>query len=230
MSAARRCLLVIALLVAGSSAADAGYTIQDFAASEYLGGTPAQLAVMNANLGIAGLMIEDFTGPTIPTGVLSFTGSGVIDVVPQGSNGWGLSSSNFLRITTPPTQSASILINGGTPVLGIGFSAFESGTSGSLTSLSINGEAPIELTAATLPNFSFTFTFRNGYLVITADQGDPLIESIKFTTSGNPDGYQFDYIAYVAPAAVPEPTSVGLLAAGAAGLLGYARRWRASRT
>jgi hypothetical protein len=36
-------------------------------------------------------------------------------------------------------------------------------------------------------------------------------------------------ITYVDPAAVPEPASVGLLACGAVGLLGYARRRRAGR-
>lgn len=67
---------------------------------------------------------------------------------------------------------------------------------------------------------------------IAVSQGDTIDFAVGF---GSNRTFFFDStglgatITYAGPAAVPEPASVGLVVAGAAGLLGYARRRRASR-
>lgn len=59
-------------------------------------------------------------------------------------------------------------------------------------------------------------------------------DTVEFVLGNGGNNYFVDWVGVDAtltflPAAVPEPASVGLLAAGAAGLLGYARRRRAGR-
>ena len=42
------------------------YTVNGYSPSEYLGGSPEQLAIMEQNLGISGLVIEDYFYHRVP--------------------------------------------------------------------------------------------------------------------------------------------------------------------
>jgi hypothetical protein len=212
-----------ACLISFSTAASATYIVTGFSPNNYLGGSPAALATMRANLGLSAMVIEDFVNLTLPTERLLISGSGVIDVVSENGNSWGRSGTGFLRLITSVLDSASIEILGGTSAFGMGFSALESGTLGALTSLSINGGAPIPLNSTTLPQFSFSFGIRNGYLLISAGPSDPLIQRIDLIQTGNRDGYQIDYLA--TSATVPEPTTLGLIALGLFTMPLLRRRW-----
>jgi hypothetical protein len=216
--------LCTALLASSAGSALGGYVIQGFAPTEYLGGTPSDLAVMRQNLGVNGLSIEDFDTSTLPSGPLTFSGSGINGVIPENGNSWGQTGTGFLGVTTTTTNPVMIQIAGGTSILGIGFSAFESGTGGALTSISINGGSLIPLDSATLPQFVFSYGIRNGYLEIKAGPGDPMITRVDLIQTGAPDGYQLDYLAF---GAVPEPASFSLFALGMAGVFAYCcrKRW-----
>ena len=204
--------ILAALLLANAAGAPdtvlGAYILRDFSRTNYLGGSPSSLATMCTNLGINGLTIEDFRDLQIPNGILKFSGAGVIDVVPENGNSWGETGTGFLRVTNDTTRPATIEIQGGTPILGIGFSAFESGTQGSLTWMSINGGSLVPLNSTTLPSFSFSATIRNGYLVIEAGPGDPLIQRVDFVQTSGGDGYQFDYIAFASPVSPCPPSSI----------------------
>ena len=99
-------------------------------------------------------------------------------------------------------------ISGGATKVGIGTSAWEAASD-----LLINDQFPIRLDSSSLPNFAFSSTIRNGYMIIEPEAGDPLITSLKFNTLST-DGYFFDYVAIV-----PEPTTFVILAIGGAAIL-----------
>jgi len=194
--------LLVLLVSINSPLTYADIVLTSFSPSEYLGGDSASIALMRTNLGLDDFLVEDFASLTLPTGRLQFTGVG--GVISENGHSWGQTGTGFVSCFTDPTTSFTVSVAGGTSLLGIGFSAFESGTVGSMTFISVDGGAPIPLDATTLPSFSFSSTIRNGYMVLKTNDGS-LFENVEFTSLGTGDGYQIDYIAYTA---VPEPSQI----------------------
>lgn len=199
--------LLVLFLSVSAPFSYADIVVTGFTPSEYLGGDSASIALMRTTLGLDDLLIEDFASLTLPTGRLQITGPGVGSLVLENGNSWGQTGTRFLGCFTDPTTSFTLSVTGGTTALGIGFSSLELDAVDYTTFISVDGGVPILLDAATLPSFSFSSTVRNGYMVLTTNDGS-LFENVKFTTSGTGDGYQIDYIAY---SAVPEPNAFSLL-------------------
>lgn len=197
--------MLISVLTLGTNAFGQ-FSITGYPPTEYQGGNPTNLAAMRTSLGIDSFIIEDFDELRLPDeGRLHF--SGVTDVILENGNSWGETGTGFARINAPANFSVVIQIDGGTPVLGIGFSAFESGIASLATYVSINDETPTLLNSSTLPAFIFSAGIRNGYLIIEA-QGSNSIERVELSQTGGLDGYQIDYLAYSGGTNLPPNSSI----------------------
>lgn len=250
MSAARRCLVSLAVLVAGSSAADAAFTtFYGFDPAAGPGGahpnSDAARAAFVAALAPGTVGVENFEGDPLVGGVIgvAFPPTGVTGTSTPLANQFAsvsgavdggffpTSGTNFYRLqTSSNTAFFDLLLSA--PVTAIGFYGADfsnyqsSGVSSPPIRLSLDGGSPIDtlnVAPQTIPGGSVNF-----FGVIT----DTPFTTIRLINSGLlSDGIAIDdiIVGQVAPAAVPEPASVGLVVAGVVGLLGYARRQRASR-
>jgi hypothetical protein len=168
------------------------YTVIDYGPSEYLDGSPEKLAAMEKNLGISGLVIEDFCCHHVPGLTITGPTYGGTNYWP---NSWGSPYSIAFIAWPTPTNFATIEITPGADMVGIGFGYMEY-YSYVHSIMTINNDEVIEFTSENFHNFTFGILQRNGYITITRDEGDPPITSIIFKTSDSyGDAYSFDYIA-----------------------------------
>jgi hypothetical protein len=197
--------LLSALFLSSSSIGLAQFNLTGFAPSQYTGGNATAIDQMRINLGIQFLIIEDFVGLNISPGRLAISGADDPAIVAGDSNSWGATGTGFMRVALSQAtgNKLTITVQGGTRKLGLGFSALASGTGDDLTAIAINGGAPVAMNATTLPAFQFRDTFRNGYLIIEAPVGGPLIQQVELSQVSSLDAFQIDFIAYGEGEAVP---------------------------
>jgi hypothetical protein len=184
-------------------------------------------AVMDANLGVTGMVIEDFEDPALVPGL-------TVEFKNPDAGPTGTLAGNFtfgsawdgtkLLINRPDqalgTSYADVVFHvaGGTPRFGVALSDFQSQLNE--TELFING-ASVGLVSA-LPNYVNGGgpgpEGRNLYLRIDGDANVPLINTVEFRMRARTDALLFDHVA------IPEPAATALLAGGLAD--GVVRRGR----
>ena len=211
----QKVIIGMAILILGIAPCACAYTVQFISNTAY----NANLATMNANLGITGYTIENFEDTTLVDG-LSIrydsdtpvtTLAHVYDPV-HNPNTWDgnyalVNDRNNLWGNSSWVMKMGFYIQGGTRSFGIGLANFQSDAT--VHTLFINGNA--WGTIDSLANYTTGVYCRNGYLKIDAGAGE-LINSISLRNDHSIDGLVFDYVAF---GAVPEPSSLALLGLGA---------------
>jgi len=208
---------VFFVLTIGLTSSISAYTINHWGPSAYIGGSAAELATMETNLGISGAVIEDFDDLNLVPGLTVsgpiYGGSNIY------GNSWGDPSSNAFIIWPTATESGTINISPGVEKIGIGFGYCEYYNTTFSNVIIINNDYSIDLTSTNFPNFNFAVSVRNGYITIKSDEGDPLITSVRFHSTapiGNSDAYSLDYIALKYPDTpiIPSPPTNIIATAG----------------
>lgn len=182
------------------SIASAQFTLTTFSPNQYTGGNAAELDQMRTNLGIQGLIIEDFHDLSVSPGrlTISVTSGAVKNIISENGDSWGSTGSGFMGVSLYQATGAKLTISvqGGTRKFGLGFNALASGTQRPLTAIAINGGAPIAMNSTSLPAFQFHDGPRNGYLVIEAPVDGPLIQQVELSQVSESASFFIDYLAY----------------------------------
>lgn len=165
--------IALFLLVFGAVNISA-YTINQFGPDAYLGGLPAELAMMENNLGISGCVIEDFDDANLVIG-LTITGPPYFGGN-SWPNAWGNPSTGAFIAWPTTTVEAVISISQGVEMVGMGLGyLYLVSPSYTQSIMTINNDVSVYLSQTNFPNFNIQEVIRNGYLTIKTDQGDPLI-------------------------------------------------------
>lgn len=196
-------------------------------------------AARDAFLGqLSGFDTEEFEGfsvgavlPLYPSfsgvGVAELTGQGVIRNVPTGTDGSGrypISGDQYLR-----TSSSAFSIEFPVPIMAFGFYGIDLGD--------FNGQISVEISSNTTTQLTIPHTVNSpgGSVVYFGiiDTANPFTTVSFFNSGAQADIFAFDDLTVGSLAQVnemPEPGTLGLLATGLLGLLGYGRRRRQQHT
>jgi len=217
MKFSRTKILLLSWLLSLSYSTAWAYTITTFSDASH---APSS-AVLNANLGVTGYVIEDFEDTTfVPGFSLLFLGFSVLDFSSSAaSETWdGTRSFSFTTDSSISSTEFSFLPQG-VSSFGIGLIDMDF-----VQEVEVNGSV---LLPDITTDASYDSIGRNIYIRIDQDAADSAITSVILReTTAAANAYFFDHLAFVP--AVPEPATAPLtfLAMGIAGLIA----WRSRRT
>lgn len=235
MSAARRCLVSLVVLAVGSTTADAAFVTfsNRVAFIAATGATDASGPLPNLGL------VPGGAGASQTVGTVTFTLGpaatelyiGTAGVGGVASNDWTLRLSGpDIAISGPENLNAALAA----PVFSLGFDFAEPENDPNLGAPFVDSTFTVTLFNGSVAVGSFAYNAPNDVAAFVGVWSDAAFTRIEIRETGGGIDDEFFGPFYTGatpfvPAAVPEPASVGLLTAGAAGLLGYARRRRAAR-
>ncbi|MBX9580414.1 MAG: hypothetical protein K2X87_08910, partial [Gemmataceae bacterium] len=225
MFTARRCLVSLAVLLAASSAADAAFVT--------FGDKAAFLAATGAADATGPLPTTGLTGPLFPPGYTETP-------ITAGSITY-ISARFLINDLSPRLPGNEYAISFGitgrsnedldlvpaAPVFSLGFDFVEPQFDPNVNGPFVDSTFEVTLRSGGSSVGSFTFNAPNDTAAFVGVWSSVAFDRVLIREIIGGDGNEFFGRVYTGtaplPAAVPEPASVGLVAAGAAGLVGYAR-------